>query len=94
VAKDARNFREVHVFDCGHMAHDVIATMGQAFELRYKAFLKKGAMQQGMGPTGTMGTRNPLFDALPQRPGGSGQPLYGDTTYDQASNRQGMLPVI
>ena len=29
VAKDARNAREIHVFDCGHMAHDVIATVGQ-----------------------------------------------------------------
>ena len=26
----------------GHMAHDVMATVGQAFELRFKAFLKKG----------------------------------------------------
>lgn len=41
VAKDSRNVREVHVFDCGHMAHDVMATIGQAFELRYKAFLRK-----------------------------------------------------
>ena len=36
VAKDARNQRDCHVFDCGHMAHDIIATVGQAFELRYK----------------------------------------------------------
>ena len=41
VAKDSRNVREVHVFDCGHMAQDVMATIGQAFELRFKAFLRK-----------------------------------------------------
>lgn len=43
VAKDARNQRDVHVFDCGHMAHDIIATIGQSFELRYKHFLRKQA---------------------------------------------------
>lgn len=42
VAKDDRNVRECHVFECGDTAHDIIATIGQAFELRYKSFLKKG----------------------------------------------------
>lgn len=41
VAKDATGFRECHVFDCGHLAADIIATIGQAFELRFKSFLKK-----------------------------------------------------
>lgn len=39
VAKDELNARNVYVFDCGGQAEDIIATMGQGFELRYKARL-------------------------------------------------------
>lgn len=92
VAKDARNARECHVFDCGHMAHDVMATIGQAFELRYKAFLKKGGQggssdwTDGMGGAPQRGAR----DALPVPPGGvpraqRGGNAYGEVVYDQAA---------
>eukprot|EP00035_Acanthoeca_spectabilis_P020852 m.434912 g.434912 ORF g.434912 m.434912 type:complete len:448 (+) comp17784_c0_seq1:130-1473(+) len=40
VAKDSTNYRECHVFDCGHLAADIIATIGQSFELRFKSFLE------------------------------------------------------
>lgn len=36
VAKDARDQRDIHVFDCGHMAHDVIATIGQVRKRKEK----------------------------------------------------------
>ena len=42
VAKDSANNRECHVFDCGDDAQNIISTIGQAFELRFKSFLKKG----------------------------------------------------
>eukprot|EP00038_Savillea_parva_P006611 m.164778 g.164778 ORF g.164778 m.164778 type:complete len:439 (-) comp12470_c0_seq1:158-1474(-) len=41
VAKDRMGTRECHVFDCGHLAADIIATLGQAFELRFKSFLQE-----------------------------------------------------
>jgi hypothetical protein len=72
VAKDARNMREVHVFDCGHMAHDVIATVGQAFELRFKSFLAK----QTRGTPGTMsGAANLMYL---QQAGVPQEDLYSD----------------
>jgi SHC-transforming protein 1 len=72
VAKDMRNVREVHVFDCGHMAHDIIATVGQAFELRFKAFLAK----QARGAPGLPGAANQLYL---QQQGYPQQDLYADT---------------
>lgn len=72
VAKDNSNRRECHVFDCGHMAADVIATIGQAFELRYKSFLAKG---QRNAPA------VPAMGAI-----GAPQSQYGDAAiYDQAA---------
>lgn len=42
VAKDARFGRACFVLECGGgLAQDVITTIGQAFELRFKEFLKK-----------------------------------------------------
>ncbi|XP_033750378.1 SHC-transforming protein 1-like isoform X1 [Pecten maximus] len=41
VAKDAVNGRACHVLECGGgLAEDVITTIGQAFELRFKEYLK------------------------------------------------------
>ena len=40
VAKDAINGRACFVLECGGgLAQDVITTIGQAFELRYKQYL-------------------------------------------------------
>ncbi|XP_062517352.1 SHC-transforming protein 1-like [Corticium candelabrum] len=39
VAKDPIYDRACHVFDCQDIAQEVISSVGQAFELRYKAFL-------------------------------------------------------
>ena len=76
VAKDNHNNREIHVFDCGHMAADVIATIGQAFELRYKSFLAKG----GGGGGGGGGAPPVIGPAADQ---------YGDAAiYDTAGNDQ------
>eukprot|EP00042_Codosiga_hollandica_P019230 m.58792 g.58792 ORF g.58792 m.58792 type:complete len:489 (-) comp49194_c0_seq1:121-1587(-) len=80
VAKDARNVRECHVFDCGHMAHDVIATIGQAFELRFKSFLAK----QSRGGPGLPGAVNHMYlqqAGLPQEDLYSEAPA-GDRLYD------------
>ena len=75
VAKDHRNFRECHVFECGEVAGDVMATIGQAFELRYKSFLAKGQNQA-----------RTQFDALPAVPPGGGQAYGGGAPiYDQAA---------
>lgn len=42
VAKDDRYGRACFVLECGGgLAQDVITTIGQAFELRYKQFMKK-----------------------------------------------------
>ena len=41
VAKDTANGRACHVLECGGgLAEDVITTIGQAFELRFKEYLK------------------------------------------------------
>ncbi|XP_013384635.1 SHC-transforming protein 1-like [Lingula anatina] len=41
VAKDSVNGRACHILECGGgLAQDVITTMGQAFELRFKEFLR------------------------------------------------------
>jgi hypothetical protein len=73
VAKDSSNVRECHVFDCGHLAADIIATIGQAFELRFKSFLEKS---QGPPP-------------VPQNaaPAPRVPPTYdGHALYDAAAN--------
>ena len=76
VAKDQRNFRECHVFDCGPRAKDIIATIGQAFELRYKAFLRKGGAAAAPAPNPTR--------ALPATPA-IAQQVYDDSAlYDDA----------
>eukprot|EP00118_Oscarella_pearsei_P017395 m.171758 g.171758 ORF g.171758 m.171758 type:complete len:582 (+) comp39074_c0_seq6:92-1837(+) len=41
VAKDPIYDRACHVFDCRATAQEVITTVGQAFELRYKSFLNQ-----------------------------------------------------
>lgn len=90
VAKDHRNFRECHVFECGEVAGDVMATIGQAFELRYKSFLAKG---QNLART--------QFDALPSVPGGmppagmaygGGGPIYDQAAGEIAAQRPGGSP--
>lgn len=41
VAKDLVNGRACHVLECGGgLSEDVITTIGQAFELRFKEYLK------------------------------------------------------
>eukprot|EP00047_Mylnosiga_fluctuans_P002114 m.223237 g.223237 ORF g.223237 m.223237 type:complete len:461 (-) comp10897_c0_seq1:59-1441(-) len=98
VAKDQRNVREVHVFDCGHMAPDVMATIGQAFELRFKAFLRKqatGSSMPGAAPSrrAPPGHGEPAYDDIP---GGGG--LYDDipggeySQGDLGDNPYGELP--
>lgn len=45
VAKDPVNQRACHVLECRNgMAHDVISTIGQAFELRFKQYLKNPSL--------------------------------------------------
>ena len=42
VAKDRRHVRSCYVLECGGgLAQDVITTIGQAFELRFKEFMKR-----------------------------------------------------
>ncbi|XP_066198170.1 SHC-transforming protein 4 [Saccopteryx leptura] len=45
VAKDPVNQRACHILECRNgMAHDVISTIGQAFELRFKQYLKNPSL--------------------------------------------------
>lgn len=92
VAKDNANRRECHVFDCGHMAADVIATIGQAFELRYKSFLAKGqgrAAPSGVTPIGPAGSQYgdaAIYDQAGEQtyddlPGAQREELYGTDAY-------------
>ena len=47
VAKDSRYGRACFVLECGGgLAQDVITTIGQAFELRFKEFMKKSPKSQ------------------------------------------------
>ena len=41
VAKDSRYGRVCFVLECGGVAQNVITTIGQAFELRFKEYLKR-----------------------------------------------------
>ena len=42
VAKDRKHVRSCYVLECGGgLAQDVITTIGQAFELRFKEFMKR-----------------------------------------------------
>lgn len=46
VAKNSQDWRASYVLECGGgLAQDVISTIGQAFELRFKEFLTKPALQ-------------------------------------------------
>lgn len=45
IAKDINDFRACYVLECGGgLAKDVIATIGQAFELRFKQYMKPMAV--------------------------------------------------
>lgn len=47
VAKDIKEWRACYVLECGGgLAQDVISTIGQAFELRFKEFLTKPSSLQ------------------------------------------------
>uniref|UniRef100_T1J823 SHC-transforming protein 1 n=1 Tax=Strigamia maritima TaxID=126957 RepID=T1J823_STRMM len=47
VAKNANNDRACYVLECGGgLAQDVITTIGQAFELRFKEYLQKNALRE------------------------------------------------
>lgn len=46
VAKDLNEWRACYVLECGgSLTQDLIATVGQAFELRYKEFFKQPETQ-------------------------------------------------
>lgn len=85
VAKDHRNMRECHVFECGDLASDVMATIGQAFELRYKAFLAKGQAntRAQFGGGGMPGAAAIYGDG-----GGGGGPIYDQAAGELASKRE------
>eukprot|EP00040_Diaphanoeca_grandis_P003000 m.23377 g.23377 ORF g.23377 m.23377 type:complete len:454 (-) comp14193_c0_seq1:224-1585(-) len=88
VAKDHMNKRECHVFDCGHMAADVIATVGQAFELRFKSFLKKGN-DRAPAPIHmpqTYGDSAAVYDTANS---GSSNNIREDQTYDDLPGSRG-----
>lgn len=50
IAKDTNEWRACYVLECGGgLAKDVISTIGQAFELRYKQFCKPPVLGLAMG---------------------------------------------
>ncbi|XP_014234309.1 SHC-transforming protein 1 isoform X1 [Trichogramma pretiosum] len=66
VAKDKQEWRACYVLECGGgLAQDVISTIGQAFELRFKEFLTKPATLQPV----LNGTREPDRDYYNDLPG-------------------------
>lgn len=94
VAKDEQNARNVYVFDCGGQAEDIIATMGQGFELRYKAFLKKGNPSAGAPPAQNAGgdlygDASNYGDASPYGGDAAPQAYGGEGLYDTAAASSG-----
>lgn len=52
IAKDASELRACYVLECGGgLAKDVIATIGQAFELRFQQFSKPNVFAATVGPS-------------------------------------------
>jgi SHC-transforming protein 1 len=59
VAKDSNQWRACMVLECGGgMAQDVITTVGQAFEIRFKEYLRRT-------PNAPTGTKMPI--AMPSQ---------------------------
>ncbi|XP_075256935.1 SHC-transforming protein 1-like isoform X2 [Convolutriloba macropyga] len=93
VAKDYDNMRACHVVEVPALAPDVIATIGQAFELRYKQHIQGGG---GGAPTGQMGMGGAVggIGGLPSNTNGvlrtgpqmiSHESKWGDETASQCS---------
>eukprot|EP00040_Diaphanoeca_grandis_P027350 m.155595 g.155595 ORF g.155595 m.155595 type:complete len:326 (-) comp30941_c0_seq1:84-1061(-) len=76
VAKDHQNMRACHVFDAGLMAPDVISTISQALELRYKAHKAKSKIPNLI-------TESTYGDASIYGKSGVKASIYGDDTYGQ-----------
>ena len=87
VAKDDMNVRGCHVLDAGADAKAIIASMGQAFEIRYKKFLAKEGKLGGATPQQQDNYGDPSGDAYgdpsadtnygdPSGGGGGGSQLY------------------
>ncbi|XP_018333139.1 SHC-transforming protein 4 isoform X2 [Agrilus planipennis] len=54
IAKDMNDWRACYVLECGgELTKDVISTIGQAFELRYKQYMKPAQIALAMGQPGT-----------------------------------------
>ncbi|KAF2899453.1 hypothetical protein ILUMI_06727 [Ignelater luminosus] len=54
IAKDVNDWRACYVLECGGgLAKDVISTIGQAFKLRFKQYMKPAQMALAMGHAGT-----------------------------------------
>jgi len=75
VAKDGAGNRACYVLECGGgLAQDVITTIGQAFELRFKEFLKKtGARPPPLAPLHRHEDDPEYYNDLP----GKGPPVQG-----------------
>lgn len=95
VAKDDMNVRGCHVLDAGPDAKNIIASMGQAFEIRYKRFLAKEGnpsfpqqqQQDNYGDPSGDAYGDPSADTNygdPSGGGGGDLGVYGDDTYDTA----------
>lgn len=70
VAKDKRDNRYCHVFDCSILADDVLATIGQIFNLltnpeeRQAELAKDAAVLGAIQKEGAAPVGNPLYDAM------------------------------
>merc|ERR1719347_992416 len=86
VAKDGAGRRACYVLECGGgLAQDVITTVGQAFELRFKEFLKKsGQRPPPLGPLRPPDDPEYYNDlpgkGPPAQPGGPGRNLIDLST--------------
>lgn len=78
VAKDPMHGRACHVFDCPSSAQFVLATIGQAFELRYKIYLKAPKPQPVQVPTEQVMESNAWGSPGASPPFEGAQGIYSD----------------
>jgi len=78
VAKDKRDNRYCHVFDCGLLSDDVLATIGQSFSIMQEApdLADPKRLYQKTPMTLPRGATLPKDSTLPKTVPGVGNPLY------------------
>jgi len=79
VAKDKRDNRYCHVFDCSILADDVLATIGQIFNILTNSDQIDVAADAGKAVGAAAQLDNPLYHAMQQKAAPAGQSHGGGT---------------